>query len=106
MEKQDEKFLVYFYIEENGSLSAFCPDFGQATGGRNRIEAENMAADLLNGLVDLEEYKQLSDNKNRITHYQTNTEEVYYNFTGENLSSEQRKKAFYKYITPKLYISE
>ena len=103
MEKQNEKFLFYFYPEENGSISAFCPDFGQATGGRNRIEAENMSADLLNGLVDLEEYKQLCDIKNRITHYQTNPEEVYYNFTGEKLSYEQRKKAFYKYITPKLY---
>ena len=92
MEKQNEKFLFYFYPEENGSISAFCPDFGQATGGRNRIEAENMSADLLNGLVDLEEY------------YQTNPEEVYYNFTGEKLSYEQRKKAFYKYITPKLYV--
>lgn len=104
MEKQNEKFLVYFYIEENGSLSAFCPDFGQATGGRNRIEAENMAADLLNCLVDLEQYKHLLDHKNRTNHYKSKADEVYYKFTGETLSTEKRKKAFYKYITPKLYI--
>jgi uncharacterised protein family (UPF0150) len=104
MEKQ--KFLVYFYPEENGAFSCFCPDFGQATGGRNRIEAENMAADLLNCLVDLEEYRNIVESSNRINHSETNASEVYHKFTGEHLNFKQSKKAFYKYITPKLYIGK
>ena len=97
------KFLFYFYPEEDGSFSAFCPDFGQATGGNNKSQAERMAGDLVNGLLDLEEYKYLEDHSNRKRHWEVDPAELYLNFTGEELKEKDKKNVYHKYIRPEVY---
>lgn len=101
--KKVGKFLVYFYPEEDGKFSAFCPDFGQATGGSNRAEAERMAADLVNGLLDLKEYKHLEDSKNRKKYCDVDPDKLYLEFTGEELSEKDKKDVYHKYIRPEVY---
>lgn len=97
------KFLVYFYPEEDGSFSAFCPDFGQATGGSNRLQAERMAGDLVNGLLDLEQYGNLADHKNRKKHCDVDPDKLYFEFTGEKLNDKAKEGVYYKYIRPEVY---
>ena len=97
------KFLVYFYPELDGSYSAFSPDFGQATGGSSRAQAERMAGDLVNGLLDLKEYQHLEDRKNRKKHCDVDPDKLYLEFTGEELSKEAKKGVYYKYIRPEIY---
>lgn len=105
MKKRNKnKFLVFFYPEANGAYSVFSPDFKQSTCGRNKSEARRMAADLLNILFDLEEYKNLRDAKNRKTHLEVDPCELYYEFTGDRLEHDDSKGVFYRYVSPKLYV--
>ena len=97
------KFLVYFYPELDGSYSAFSPDFGQATGGSNRSQAERMAGDLVNGLLDLEEYKYLEDHSNRKRHWEVDPDKLYFEFTGERLKNKAKERTYYKYIRSEIY---
>ena len=96
------KFLFYFYPEKNG-FSAFSVDFCQATGGNNKYQSERMAGDLALGLLDLDEYKYLEDHRNRKRHWEVDPDELYLEFTGEELSKEAKKGVYYKYIRPQVY---
>ena len=101
--KRRNKFLFYFYPEVNGSYSAFSPDFGQATGGKGKHQAERMAGDLALGLLDLDEYKYLEDHRNRKRHWEVDPDELNLEFTEEELSKEAKKGVYYKYIRPQVY---
>ena len=101
--KNKNSFLFLFYPESSGAYSAFAVDFGQATSGNTKYKAERMAGDLLNILVDLEEYTYLKDDKNRKKHWEVDPDELYYEFTGDSLSEEDRKSVYYKYIYPRAY---
>lgn len=101
------KFLFYFYPEKDGKYTAFSPDFEQATGGKGKYQSERLAGDLVNGLLDLKEYKHLQDPSKRKKHFDINPVDLYYQFTGERLSEEEKKGVYYKYISPRVYyISE
>ena len=62
-----------------------------------------MAGDLVNGLLDLEEYKYLEDHSNRKRHWEVDPDKLYFEFTGERLKNKAKERTYYKYIRPEIY---